>query len=221
MQGVLDMVKHLQNCKGKHVDFNANTQLRAWVNAQEIKQVFLNLVVNALESMGRRRRPHDRPLRWTRSPLNSPSALRLRMTRPTILESSSLQPPQPHGQGEFNGDLVHRGGRSLRTPPSSMLSEGVDDEVEKHLLDFLSVHPRSQLRVRVEVDVLALAVLQVLDHVEHPLHDFREIGFLARLFSAAAEGESQLLRDLFAAEGFFWIIFKYLAIVSRSVGAHA
>lgn len=51
MQGVLDMVKHLQNCKGKRVDFQASTSLRAWVNAQEIKQVFLNLVVNAMESM--------------------------------------------------------------------------------------------------------------------------------------------------------------------------
>ena len=50
VQGVLDMVKHLQNCKGKRIDFHA-TPMMAWVNAQEVKQVFLNLVVNALESM--------------------------------------------------------------------------------------------------------------------------------------------------------------------------
>ncbi len=51
IQGVLDMVKHLQNCKGKHIDFHPAAPMSAWVNAQEIKQVFLNLVVNALESM--------------------------------------------------------------------------------------------------------------------------------------------------------------------------
>lgn len=51
IHGVLDMVQHLQNCKGKRVDFRPLGPILAWVNAQEIKQVFLNLVVNALESM--------------------------------------------------------------------------------------------------------------------------------------------------------------------------
>jgi signal transduction histidine kinase len=51
MQGVLDVVQHLQNCKGKHLVFNPRETIPAWVNAQEIKQVFLNLVVNALDSM--------------------------------------------------------------------------------------------------------------------------------------------------------------------------
>src|ERR1019366_2980441 len=51
IQGVLDMVQHLQNCKGKRIEFRSIAPLQAWVNAQEIKQVFLNLVVNALESM--------------------------------------------------------------------------------------------------------------------------------------------------------------------------
>ena len=51
IQGVLDMVQHLQNCKGKRIDFRPLGPMLAWVNAQEIKQVFLNLVVNALESM--------------------------------------------------------------------------------------------------------------------------------------------------------------------------
>src|SRR6267142_1320271 len=51
VQGVLDMVQHLQSCKGKRVDFRPLGPIPAWVNAQEIKQVFLNLVVNALENM--------------------------------------------------------------------------------------------------------------------------------------------------------------------------
>ena len=51
IQGVLDMVQHLQNCKGKRIDFRPLGPILAWVHAQEIKQVFLNLVVNALECM--------------------------------------------------------------------------------------------------------------------------------------------------------------------------
>ncbi len=51
IQGVLDMVQHLQNAKGKRIDFRPPGPLYAWVNGQEIKQVFLNLVINALESM--------------------------------------------------------------------------------------------------------------------------------------------------------------------------
>ena len=51
IQSVLDMVQHMPNCKGKELIFNPIEKITAWVNAQEIKQVFLNLVVNALESM--------------------------------------------------------------------------------------------------------------------------------------------------------------------------
>jgi two-component system, NtrC family, sensor kinase len=51
IQGVLDVVQHLQNCKGKRIDFRPLGPILCWVNAQEIKQVFLNLVVNALECM--------------------------------------------------------------------------------------------------------------------------------------------------------------------------
>jgi signal transduction histidine kinase len=51
VQGVLDMVQHLQSCKGKHIQFEQTGRLVAWVNAQEIKSVVLNLVVNALDSM--------------------------------------------------------------------------------------------------------------------------------------------------------------------------
>jgi signal transduction histidine kinase len=70
VQAVLDIVQHLQNCKGKRITVEsgewraesreaqkasgcqpAPPSLVAWVNAQEIKSVVLNLVVNALESM--------------------------------------------------------------------------------------------------------------------------------------------------------------------------
>jgi signal transduction histidine kinase len=51
IQGVLDMVQHLQNCRGKALVFQPIGTLQAWVNAQEIKQVLLNLVINALDSM--------------------------------------------------------------------------------------------------------------------------------------------------------------------------
>ncbi len=51
IQSVLDMVQHLQNCKGKQIFFEPTNPLVAWVNAQEIKSVVLNLVVNALDSM--------------------------------------------------------------------------------------------------------------------------------------------------------------------------
>jgi signal transduction histidine kinase len=51
IQGVLDVAQHLQNCKGKRLVFTPPARLVAWVNAQEIKSVVLNLVVNALDSM--------------------------------------------------------------------------------------------------------------------------------------------------------------------------
>jgi two-component system NtrC family sensor kinase len=51
IQGVFDVVQHLQSCRGKHLDFQASGPLVALVNAQEIKSVVLNLVVNALDSM--------------------------------------------------------------------------------------------------------------------------------------------------------------------------
>jgi two-component system NtrC family sensor kinase len=50
-QSVLDMVQHLPNSRGKKIIFQPTAQVRAWVNAQEIKPVVLNLVVNALDSM--------------------------------------------------------------------------------------------------------------------------------------------------------------------------
>jgi signal transduction histidine kinase len=51
IQSVLDMVQHLQNYKGKQIVFDPAGPVYAWINAQEIKSVVLNLVVNALDSM--------------------------------------------------------------------------------------------------------------------------------------------------------------------------
>jgi signal transduction histidine kinase len=51
VQSVLDMVQHLQNYKGRRIVFEPTSTVEAWVNAQEIKSVVLNLIVNALESM--------------------------------------------------------------------------------------------------------------------------------------------------------------------------
>jgi two-component system NtrC family sensor kinase len=51
IQSVLDMVQHLQNYKGKQIIFEPTHAVFAKVNAQEIKSVVLNLVVNALDSM--------------------------------------------------------------------------------------------------------------------------------------------------------------------------
>ncbi len=50
VQSVIDVSQHLPNFKGKTIDFPGG-HVTAWVNAQEIKSVVLNLVVNALDSM--------------------------------------------------------------------------------------------------------------------------------------------------------------------------
>jgi len=51
VQSVLDITHHLQNRKGKHIVFEPPPRVTAWINAQEVKSVVLNLVVNALDSM--------------------------------------------------------------------------------------------------------------------------------------------------------------------------
>lgn len=51
VQSVLDIVQHVPGCKGKRVEFRASGPMLAWINSQEVKQVFLNLVINAMESM--------------------------------------------------------------------------------------------------------------------------------------------------------------------------
>ena len=52
IQSVLEIAQHLQNCRGKHIVFQPITRVVAQVNGQDIKSVVLNLVVNALDSMG-------------------------------------------------------------------------------------------------------------------------------------------------------------------------
>lgn len=57
MQSVLDLTRHLQNCRGKDLELRVSTdrvpggRILAAVNAEEVKSVVLNLVVNALDSM--------------------------------------------------------------------------------------------------------------------------------------------------------------------------
>jgi signal transduction histidine kinase len=51
VKGVLDMVQHLPNHRGKELIFRPAPRTVALVNAQEIKSVVVNLVVNALDSM--------------------------------------------------------------------------------------------------------------------------------------------------------------------------
>src|SRR5947209_7536832 len=51
VQSVLEMVQHLRNCQGKKIVFRPSGQPVALANSQEIYQVVLNLVVNALDSM--------------------------------------------------------------------------------------------------------------------------------------------------------------------------
>lgn len=50
--GVIDMVRPLAPYRGKTIDFRATEPVVAAVNPQEMKQVMLNLLTNALESLG-------------------------------------------------------------------------------------------------------------------------------------------------------------------------
>ena len=51
VRGVIDMVAHLGKYQQKHVEFVQHDSVVAPVNAQEIKQVVLNLLTNALDSL--------------------------------------------------------------------------------------------------------------------------------------------------------------------------
>ena len=51
VQGVIDMVRHLGDYREKKVEFTCTQHVVAPVNAQEIKQVVLNLITNALDSL--------------------------------------------------------------------------------------------------------------------------------------------------------------------------
>ncbi|HEV3386317.1 MAG TPA: HAMP domain-containing sensor histidine kinase [Gemmata sp.] len=51
VRGVLEVARHLPNCRGKEIVFDPKDYIVAPVNAQDLKSVILNLVVNALDSM--------------------------------------------------------------------------------------------------------------------------------------------------------------------------
>ncbi|MBC8353200.1 MAG: HAMP domain-containing histidine kinase [Planctomycetes bacterium] len=48
---VIEMVKHIGSYKNKHIEFQCSEHVVACVNSQEIKQVLLNLLTNALDSL--------------------------------------------------------------------------------------------------------------------------------------------------------------------------
>jgi signal transduction histidine kinase len=52
IQGVVEMIRHIGKYTGKNIVFHPREAVMAHVDGQEIKQVVLNLIVNALESMG-------------------------------------------------------------------------------------------------------------------------------------------------------------------------
>ncbi|MCE9530867.1 MAG: HAMP domain-containing histidine kinase [Planctomycetes bacterium] len=51
VQGVLEIAQHLPNCRGRRIIFQPYATVVAGVNAQDLKSVVLNLVVNSLDSM--------------------------------------------------------------------------------------------------------------------------------------------------------------------------
>ena len=51
VQGVVEMIRHMGKYRGKNIVFQPREAVIAHVDSQEIKQVVLNLVVNALDSM--------------------------------------------------------------------------------------------------------------------------------------------------------------------------
>jgi signal transduction histidine kinase len=51
IQDVVDMIRHIGKYRGKAIHFHPKEAVMAHVDGQEIKQVILNLVVNALDSM--------------------------------------------------------------------------------------------------------------------------------------------------------------------------
>ena len=51
IQGVVEMIRHMGKYRGKNIAFTPREAVIAHVDGQEIKQVVLNLVVNALDSM--------------------------------------------------------------------------------------------------------------------------------------------------------------------------
>src|SRR6185312_2392306 len=51
VQGVIEMIRHLGSYRQKKIEFDCREYVVAPVNAQEVKQVVLNLITNALDSL--------------------------------------------------------------------------------------------------------------------------------------------------------------------------
>jgi len=51
VQDVIGMVQHLSRYRNKNIDFDCEEEVIVSVNSQEIKQVVLNLITNALDSV--------------------------------------------------------------------------------------------------------------------------------------------------------------------------
>jgi signal transduction histidine kinase len=51
VQGVIEMIRHLGSYRQKKIEFDCQEYVLGLVNAQEIKQVVLNLITNALDSL--------------------------------------------------------------------------------------------------------------------------------------------------------------------------
>src|SRR5204862_6829802 len=51
VRGVLEVARHLPNCRAKNITLEPTGYIVAPVNGQDLKSVILNLVVNALDSM--------------------------------------------------------------------------------------------------------------------------------------------------------------------------
>jgi signal transduction histidine kinase len=51
VEGVIEIVRHLGRYREKKIEFSCNQAVLASVNPQEIKQVVLNLITNALDSL--------------------------------------------------------------------------------------------------------------------------------------------------------------------------
>ena len=92
-----------------------------------------------------------------------------------------------------------RAGVIVSVPPSSMLSRALTTRFRTTCLISWALTQASTRLARLEDELLAPAVVQVLDHVEHALDQLGQVGRLALALAAAAEVE-QLLRDLLAAE---------------------
>ena len=65
IQGVVDMIRHIGKYTGKTIVFHPREAVMAHVDSQEIKQVVLNLIVNALESMEAERDAYGSTARYS------------------------------------------------------------------------------------------------------------------------------------------------------------